>query len=165
MNFNVRLAVEEDALDISKVLATYSEEVDDDPELTLSSIQEGIQLGGRFVAEVEGKVVGCTAVQEFNSSNFDSTDVEEFINKEKVLELVGIFLLPDFENPDIGNALLAKAEEEAKDQDGKTLIILINEGSTPPEFITDSGYTFVKTCKEADGTKFDFYKKDFCCKH
>ncbi|MBT4577268.1 hypothetical protein HOM13_03665 [Candidatus Woesearchaeota archaeon] len=165
MEFKIRLAVEEDALAISKVLSSYSDEIDDDPELTITSIQEGIGTGGRFVAEVEGKIVGCTAIQNFNASNFDSTDVEEFTDKENVMELVGIFLLPEFENPELENGLLAVAEEDVKNQDGKMLIVLLNEGATPPEFISDSGYSFVKTCKEADGTKFDFYKKEFCCKH
>ncbi len=165
MEYEIRDAIETDALGISKVLSSYSDDLDEDLDLTLSSIKEGIKMGGRFVVEVDGNIVGCTAVQEFNASNFDSTEVEEFIDKENVLELVGIFLLPEFENPNLENELLSCAEDYAKAEEGKMLIVLLNEGSTPPEFISDSKYSFFKTCKDVDSVKFDVYKKEFSCEN
>ncbi len=84
MNFNVRLATPADLIDIKKILSFYY--------LDTEHIKEKLSI----VAEKDNKIIGCAC-----------------LDKERVVELRSIAVLPSYRNNKVGSGLMEKILEKA----------------------------------------------------
>ena len=93
-----------------------------DHETLIRSMKHAIRYGGRFVLEVNNKIVGFVALNEFVESCFDLKELKWLPKGKMVMDVVGTCLLPEFRTHGLNLALVTSAEEDAKRKKAEYLV-------------------------------------------
>ena len=95
-----------------------------DHETLIKSMEHGIRYGGRFVLEVNNKIVGFVGLNEFVESCFDPKELGWLPKWKKIMDLVGTCLLPEFRTHELNLALVTSAEEDAIKKKAEYLVYI-----------------------------------------